>query len=164
MNNIGSRNSVLPDGTKPLIETMLTYCQIIWQFLWNGLLGTNLSEIWIANPKFSFKKMNLKYCLQNIINFFRPQYVNSLWLIEAAWHRRTCLIFVQLMPCCLAAPNHYLNQWWLIISEVFRHSPEGKLQEILKISHYCLIGKLWFLQHSCVGDTIAYHWDSDLIV
>ena len=25
-----------------------------------------------------------------------------------------------------------------------------------------LSGKLWYLQHSCVGDTIVYHWDSNL--
>ena len=28
----------------------------------------------------------------------------------------------------------------------------------------CLGGKVWYLQHSCVGDTIVYHWDSELIV
>ena len=25
------------------------------------------------------------------------------------------------MACCLTAPSHYLNQWWLIISEVLWH-------------------------------------------
>ena len=29
------------------------------------------------------------------------------------------------MACCLTAPSHYLNQCWLIISEVLWHSPEG---------------------------------------
>ena len=29
------------------------------------------------------------------------------------------------MACCLTAPSHYLNQCWLIISEVLRHSHEG---------------------------------------
>ena len=32
---------------------------------------------------------------------------------------------VQVMACCLTAPSHYLNQCWLIISEVQRQSPEG---------------------------------------
>ena len=27
-----------------------------------------------------------------------------------------------------------------------------------------LSGKLWYLQHNCVGDTIVYHWDSDIYV
>ena len=26
----------------------------------------------------------------------------------------------------------------------------------------CLSGKLWYLQHQCVGDTIVYHWASDI--
>ena len=28
----------------------------------------------------------------------------------------------QVMACCLTAPSHYLNQWWLIINEVQWHS------------------------------------------
>ena len=30
-----------------------------------------------------------------------------------------------LRACCLKAPSHYLNQCWLIISEVLWHSPES---------------------------------------
>ena len=30
------------------------------------------------------------------------------------------------------------------------------------ISFRCLNGKLQYLQHNCVGDTIVYHWYSDL--
>ena len=29
------------------------------------------------------------------------------------------------MACCLTTPSHYLNQCWIIISEVFWHSPIG---------------------------------------
>ena len=31
------------------------------------------------------------------------------------------------MPCCLTAPRHYLDQYWLIIKEVGCHSPRGQL-------------------------------------
>ena len=31
----------------------------------------------------------------------------------------------QVMACCLTAPSHYLNQYWLIISEVLWHSSES---------------------------------------
>ena len=31
------------------------------------------------------------------------------------------------------------------------------------ISIRCLSGKLWYLQHNCVGDTIVYHWASERI-
>ena len=32
---------------------------------------------------------------------------------------------VQVMACCLTAPSHCLNQYWLIISELLWHSPDG---------------------------------------
>ena len=35
--------------------------------------------------------------------------------------------FAQVMACCLMAPSHYLNQCWLIINEVFRHSTGGNV-------------------------------------
>ena len=28
---------------------------------------------------------------------------------------------------------------------------------------HCFSGKLWYLQHSCVEDTIVYHWNSNVI-
>ena len=37
---------------------------------------------------------------------------NALW-----WHR-SGLTLVQVMACCLAAPNHYLNQCWFIIKDI----------------------------------------------
>ena len=49
------------------------------------------------------------------------------------WHRSGSTL-AQIMTCCLTAPSHYLNQCWLIISEVFLHSPGAFLQEIITIS------------------------------
>ena len=51
--------------------------------------------------------------------------INSLWPSDAIWRQRTGSTLAQVMACCLMAPSHYLNQCWLIISEVLRHSPEG---------------------------------------
>ena len=31
-------------------------------------------------------------------------------------------------------------------------------------SHRCLSGKLWYLQHHCVGDTTVYHYASDMSI
>ena len=48
---------------------------------------------------------------------------NSLWSSDAIilatliWD-----ILVQVMSCCLTAPSHYLNQYWLIISTMWWHS------------------------------------------
>ena len=39
----------------------------------------------------------------------------------------------QVMACCLAAPSHYLNQWWLLMSEFFWRSPESHLMSSTKL-------------------------------
>ena len=50
--------------------------------------------------------------------------VNSLWPSDAIWRHRTRSTLVQSLACCLTAPSHYLNQCWLIISEVLCQSHE----------------------------------------
>ena len=50
---------------------------------------------------------------------------NSLWPSDDIWQRRSGPTLVRVMACCLAAPSYYLNQCWLIISEVPWHSSEG---------------------------------------
>ena len=52
---------------------------------------------------------------------------------DAIWRHRSMSILAQVMACCLTAPSHYLNQCWLIISEVLWHSPDSNLTENLKI-------------------------------
>ena len=45
-----------------------------------------------------------------------------------AWWRHMALEWStldQVMAWCLTAPSHYLNQCWIIISKVQRHSSEG---------------------------------------
>ena len=49
----------------------------------------------------------------------------SLWPSDAIWWQGSGSTLVQVMACCLMAPSHYPNQYWLIISEVQWHSPEG---------------------------------------
>ena len=50
---------------------------------------------------------------------------NSLWPSDAIWQHKSGSTLVQVMACCLTAPSHHLNQCWLTISKVPRHSPEG---------------------------------------
>ena len=38
------------------------------------------------------------------------------------------------MACCLAAPSHYPNQCWLIISDAYWHSPDNNFTGNVKIS------------------------------
>ena len=51
--------------------------------------------------------------------------INSLWPSDILWQQRSGSALAQVMACCLAAPSHYLNQCWLIISKVQWHSSEG---------------------------------------
>ena len=45
-------------------------------------------------------------------------YFNSLWSSCTIWQHWSLSTLAQVMTCCLMAPNHYLNQCWLLISEV----------------------------------------------
>ena len=57
--------------------------------------------------------------------------INRLWPGDAIWRHRTWSALVQIMACCPTSPSHYMKQLWLIISEVFRPSPDMRL----KITH-----------------------------
>ena len=57
-----------------------------------------------------------------------------LWTSETLrWHRSGSIL-VQVMACCLTAPNHYLNQCWLIICKVQQHWSQGKFDKIPMLS------------------------------
>ena len=49
-------------------------------------------------------------------------YINTLWPNDTIWQQRSGSTLAQVMACSLTAPSHYLNQCWLIISEVQSHS------------------------------------------
>ena len=85
--------------------------------LWHSpiLLEKYLSFLWVW--KLSW--------LDNTATSPGEQWVNSLWPGDTIWRHGTKSILAQVMACCLTAPNHYLNQCWLIISEVPWHSPQG---------------------------------------
>ena len=53
------------------------------------------------------------------------QWVNSLCSSGTIWQHRSGSTLVQVMTCCLTAPNHYPNQCWLIISDVMWYPSEG---------------------------------------
>ena len=54
--------------------------------------------------------------------------LNALWLSGATWQNRSRSTLAHVMACCLTAPSHYLNQYWLLSSEVLWHSPESNLR------------------------------------
>ena len=57
------------------------------------------------------------FCVENDVNSLGPS--------DAIWQRRSRSTLAQVMACCLTAPSHYLNQYWLIIGEVPCHSSRG---------------------------------------
>ena len=87
-----------------------------------GMYGISCptTSFWVAN-------------FVDVCSFMFPLF-NSLWFNEATWHRKTSSMLVQIMVCCLTAPNHYLNQCGLI-NVVLWCSPEYAIsQETIKIS------------------------------
>ena len=53
--------------------------------------------------------------------------VNSFWPSGFIWRHRSGPTLAQVMPSCLMAPSHYLNQCWLVINGVLRHVPKSIL-------------------------------------
>ena len=49
---------------------------------------------------------------------------NSFGPSDAIWRWRSWSTLIQVMAWCLTAPNHYLNQCWLIINKVLWHSSQ----------------------------------------
>ena len=97
-----------------------------------GTLETNFSEISSEIQTFWFKKMHLKmsekwqpFCLS----------LNRLTHCDTIWRNRSGSTLAQVMACCLTAPSHYLNQCWLIISKVQRHSRDGNFTKYTTIYH-----------------------------
>ena len=86
----------------------------------------------ITDPCHTFRAGLTKHFLAVIT----PRYFNSLWPSDAIWRSRSVSTLAQVMACCLTAPSHYLNQCWLIISEVQWHSYQGNFtRDASTVSH-----------------------------
>ena len=84
--------------------------KVLWLLCWDSKLWFSPNQTII----FLFRIRNpLQYVSRETV-----WYVNSLWSREAIWQHGTMSILAQVMAWCLMAPSHYLNQCWLIISEV----------------------------------------------
>ena len=49
-----------------------------------------------------------------------------LWSNDAIWWHRSVSTLAQAVACCLTAPSHYLNLYWLITNGVLWSAPENK--------------------------------------
>ena len=66
---------------------------------------------------------------------------HPLWPSDAIWWHRSGSTFIQVMPWCLSAPSHCLNQCWLVINGVLWHS--FKTQFHMKCSKYQFVEWVW---------------------
>ena len=55
-----------------------------------------------------------------------------MWPCDTIWQYRSWPTLGQVMGLCLTAPSHYLNQWWLFLSEVLWHSHESNFSASAK--------------------------------
>ena len=98
---------------------------------WTKIEQKNIKPNWVINPQ-PVNFSTLIACHNCIIN--------SLWPSEAIQQQRSGPTLVQVMACYLTPPSHYLNQCWLIISEIQWHSYYGNLQAMPQpsITKICL--------------------------
>ena len=74
----------------------------------------------------------------------------SLWLSDDIWWRRSRSTLAQVTACWLTTPNRYLNQCWLIISEVQWQSQEDNFTRDSSATQFRM--KITYLQlHSNVS-------------
>ena len=102
-------------------QTMLTYQQQDpLEFIpWKYLKYEKLSCVW-----------NLH--IYNHSHMSPGKSVNSLWPSGAIWRQIYVSTLAQVMACCLMAPSHYLNQCWLLITEVLQHHMKAILYWVPK--------------------------------
>ena len=79
------------------------------------------------HPSYPTKpESNYRYMMTSFKETFQRCHlfkINSLWPSDIIWRQRSGSTLAQVMACCLTTPSHYLNQCWLFIGEIQRHSP-----------------------------------------
>ena len=105
---IYSDNGLSP-GQRQAIRWINAGILLIWT------IGANFTEILSEIHIFLIKKMHLKISSGKWWTFCPC--LNSLWPNDAIWQYRSGSTLTQIMACWLMAPSHYLNKYWLIISE-----------------------------------------------
>ena len=145
-NSIANALELRLSGTNPLICIVikLYQCWLRWYPVSCSVQTYYLNQCWLIGNwalrnkilwKFNLKtklifqenafKIKKVTCKMPAILFF-PQCVNSLWRTSDVIFRHKCgSTLAQIMACCQETPSHYLNQCWLIISEVQWQLPEG---------------------------------------
>ena len=81
------------------------------------------------------RDQDLKF--QGLLILLEISCTRQLHLHDVIWWQRTGSTLAQVMGCCQTALSHYLNQCWLIISEVKWKLPDGNFtRDTLAIQSY----------------------------
>ena len=115
-------------GTTKMEGSELTHCGLVTSYglMYLGhniliqIMACRLPHIWrLSTGTGSSGWEGIRLVVSAIATRWHPyRSINSLWSSDTIWRQRSGSTLAQVMACCLTAPSHYLNQCWLIISEV----------------------------------------------
>ena len=93
---------------------------------------------WSCPPMDQFSGIVLTNLDDLVINQYRkrPGYyrkINSFWPDDVIQWNRIGSALLRVMVCCLEAPDLYMNQISLIVSDIFWRSTEGHFTKTIKI-------------------------------
>ena len=139
-----------------LCKGILLCHQIQYGFAkWNVNIRHSSITRYINNNKYKFSQCsgfsNLTHCV-----LIMP-YGN----IGIAYYKST---LAQVMFSCLVAPNDFLNQFWLVISRVFCHSPIGNSTGNIPKKNNCNIFENCEFKIKTTSPRVSPLWDLDLVI
>ena len=119
----------------------------------NGAPGFLMCELWgdilLTLYMLNFLYGNIKKIYLHFLSSWQHWgTVDSLWLSDAIWQHRSGSVLAQVMAYCLTAPSHYLNQCWLVVSEVRWQSFEGNLTQDTSVTNYWTELENWLSKFS----------------
>ena len=111
--------------------------------------GSQFQNVWIWNIRICWPSSSTRM-------------ITSLWPSEAIWHHKNWSTLVHVMAWCLIEPCHYINQCWLIISEIMCHSFGHFHRKYLRHHFIRCVSKPWdvFQKHaSKISAIFFFTWD-----
>ena len=105
----------------------MTKCQVwfyfnkntVWHFTWHAWLLINFVIFYCSD----LPENSIDYRIYTIYHVSSVIGIGTS--LKGYKSDKSGSTLAQVMACCLMAPSHYLNQYWLIISKVLWHSCEG---------------------------------------
>ena len=130
------------NGNNPLLVLLMAWRPICYYVLIKNVCVT----------PYGITSHYLNQCWQRPLSPYGttcPKWVKSEWPSDTIRRHRTEPIFVplygkvtpgptlvQITACCLTAPSHYLNQYWLIINDIPWQSPQGDFTRGASVINY----------------------------